>query len=195
MSTSSRRKCRPRLKFVSKAVEPSFMEAREGINRCLCGSLLNILDFFLESTIGRNIRLSRVLQWFRTCPIVQMSFQFADRIFCYNAVIQLQYSCKSSIPYSQFLRLRKICSYDADFDIEAAKMETFFTARGYPNDLIRKGRERASTKSRAEILKSDAANNIAKDRVPFVTTFHPSNLVKKIISRNFRILREDSRTS
>ena len=45
-------------------------------------------------------------------------------------------SCKSSIPFSQFLRLRKICSDDADLDIEAAKMETFFTARGYPNDLI-----------------------------------------------------------
>ena len=49
---------------------------------------------------------------------------------------------------------------------------------------------------RAEILKSDAANNIAKDGVPFVTTFHPSNLVvEKIIWRNFGILREDSRTS
>ena len=110
------------------------------------------------------------------------------------------YSCKSSIPYSQFLRLRKICSDDANFDIEAAKMETFLAARGYPNDLIRRGRERASTKSRAEILKSDAANtanNIAKDRIPFVTTFHPSklNCREKIISRNFRILREDSRTS
>ena len=84
MSTFSRRKCRPRLKFVSKAVEPSFMEAREGVNKCLFGSLLNVLDFFLESTIGRNIRLSRVLQWFRTCPIVQMSFQFKDRIFCFG---------------------------------------------------------------------------------------------------------------
>ena len=106
------------------------------------------------------------------------------------------YSCKSSIPYSQFLRLRKICSDDADFDIEAAKMEIFLAARGYLNDLIRRGREQASTKSRAEILKSVAANNIAKDRVPFLTTFLPSNLVvKKIISRNFRILCEDSRTS
>ena len=55
MSTSSRRKCRPRLKFVFKAVEPSFMEACEGVNKCLFGSLLNILDFFLESTIGGNI--------------------------------------------------------------------------------------------------------------------------------------------
>ena len=75
------------------------------------------------------------------------------------------YSCKSSIPYSQFLRLRKICSDDTDFDIEAAKMETFFAARGYPNDLIGRGRERASTKSRGKILKSDAVNNIAKDRL------------------------------
>ena len=87
------------------------------------------------------------------------------------------YSCKSTILHSQFLRLRKICSDYADFDIEAAKMETFFAARGYPNDIIRRARERASTKSRAEILKSDPANNIANGRVSFVTTFHPSNLV------------------
>ena len=62
MSTSLRRKCRPRLKLVSKAAEPLFMEAREGVNNCLFGSLLNILDFLLESNIERNIRLSRVLQ-------------------------------------------------------------------------------------------------------------------------------------
>ena len=39
---------------------------------------------------------------------------------------------------------------------------------------------------RAEILKSDAASNITNERVPFVTTFHPRNLVaEKIISRKF----------
>ena len=87
------------------------------------------------------------------------------------------YSSKSPIPQSQFLRLRMICSDDADFNIEAAKMEAFFAARGYPNDIIKRARERASTKSRPEILKSDAANSIPDNRVPFVTTFHPSNLV------------------
>ena len=64
-------------------------------------------------------------------------------------------SCKSSIPYSQFLRLRKICSENDDFDIEGTKMETFFVARGYPNDLIRRGRERATTRSSAEILEGN----------------------------------------
>ena len=42
------------------------MDAREGVNKCLFGSLVNILDFFLESTVGRNIHLSTwciVLIW------------------------------------------------------------------------------------------------------------------------------------
>ena len=64
-------------------------------------------------------------------------------------------------------------------------METFFGARGYPNDLIRRGRERASTKPRAKMLKSEAANDIVNDRVPSVTTFYPSNFVaRKNFSRN-----------
>ena len=105
-------------------------------------------------------------------------------------------SCKSFTPYSQFLRLRKICSENDDFDMEATKMETFFAARGYPNDLIRRGRQRASTRSRAEILESNAGNNTANDRVPLVNTFHPMNLdACKIISRNFRILHDDITTN
>ena len=75
-------------------------------------------------------------------------------------------------------------------------METFFAARGYQNDLIRREKEQASTKSKAEILKSDAANNNANERVPSVSTFHPMNLdASKIISTNFRILRDDSTTN
>ena len=80
--------------------------------------------------------------------------------------------------------------------IEAAKMETFFAARGYPNDLIRREKEQASTKSRFEILTSDAANNNANERVPSVNTFHPMNLdAGKIILTNFRILRVNSTTN
>ncbi|KAL9976434.1 hypothetical protein ACROYT_G013734 [Oculina patagonica] len=104
--------------------------------------------------------------------------------------------CKSSIPYSQFLRLRKICSENDDFESEANKMETFFEARGYPNDLIRRGRERASIKSRAELLENNSGNNTANDRVPLVTTFHPMNQdACKIISGNFKILHDDSTTN
>ena len=94
------------------------------------------------------------------------------------------YRSKSPIPHSQFLILRKICSDDADFDIEARKMETFFAARGCPNDIIRRARERASTTSRAEILKSDAANSIAVNGVPLSppstpVTLWPGNHLKE----------------
>ena len=75
-------------------------------------------------------------------------------------------------------------------------METFLAASGYPNDPIRREKEQASTKSRAEILKIDGANNNANERVPSVNTFHPMNLdAGKIISTNFRILRDDSTTN
>ena len=75
-------------------------------------------------------------------------------------------------------------------------METFFVARGYPNDLITRGRERASIKSRAELLENNARNNTANDRVPLVTTFHPTNQdACKIIPGNFKILYDDSTTN
>ena len=56
--------------------------------------------------------------------------------------------CKSSIPYSQFLRLRKICSEDDVFQNEATTMEAFFAARGYLHDLITRARLRAEEKQR-----------------------------------------------
>eukprot|EP00061_Rhincodon_typus_P000073 g10363.t1 len=38
-------------------------------------------------------------------------------------------SCKDSIPFSQFLRLRRICSDEANFDKGASEMSTFFLNR------------------------------------------------------------------
>ena len=40
--------------------------------------------------------------------------------------------CKDAIPYSQFLRLRRICSDVADFDKRSQEMKGFFHQRGYP---------------------------------------------------------------
>ena len=47
-----------------------------------------------------------------------------------HSYLSFSYRCKSSIPYSQFLRLLKICSDDSDLDIEAAKMETTLEGEG-----------------------------------------------------------------
>ena len=60
--------------------------------------------------------------------------------------------CKSSIPHSQFLRLQQICSEDDVFQSEATTMQAFFTARGYPHDLMTRARLRAEERQRADLL-------------------------------------------
>ena len=45
-------------------------------------------------------------------------------------------STKSSIPYSQFLRLRRLCSCDEDFDSKSQQMASFFTSQGYEEQCV-----------------------------------------------------------
>jgi hypothetical protein len=40
--------------------------------------------------------------------------------------------CKDSIPYSQFLRLTRICSEERDFDRHVINLSSHFLRRGYP---------------------------------------------------------------
>jgi len=44
--------------------------------------------------------------------------------------------CKQAIPYSQLLRLRRICSDNDDFAARAKEMKAFFQARDYPEALL-----------------------------------------------------------
>ena len=44
--------------------------------------------------------------------------------------------CKDSIPYSQFLRVRRICSRIEDYEQNAMKLSIHFKRRGYPTSLI-----------------------------------------------------------
>ena len=50
---------------------------------------------------------------------------------------------KNSIPYSQFLRLRRLCSDDSDFSSKSEEMCQFFEKRGYPVPVVKAGHHRA----------------------------------------------------
>ena len=43
---------------------------------------------------------------------------------------------KQSIPFSQFLCLRRLCSEDEDFQSKSLEMREFFVQRGYPTSLL-----------------------------------------------------------
>ena len=102
------------------------------------------------------------------------------------------FKCKAAIPTSQFLRLRKICSAeDDDFEESATTMESFVIARGYPVQLVRDGRRKAASTSRAHLLAGKNANQTATNRVPMVTTYHPKHSPSETLRRNHNILADD----
>ena len=97
---------------------------------------------------------------------------------------------KNSIPYSQFLRLRRLCSDDSDFSLKSEEMCNFFNKRGYPASVVEAGHHRAQQIDRQSALQTSQRDN--NDRIPFTLTFHPHNhAVKSIILKTFKLLQND----
>ena len=100
---------------------------------------------------------------------------------------------KNSIPYSQFLRIRRLCSDGSDFSNKSKEMCQFFEKRGYPASVIQAAHHRAQQIDRQSALQTSQKEN--NDRIPFTLTFHPhNNPVKAIVLNNFKILQNDPET-
>ena len=59
------------------------------------------------------------------------------------------------IPYSQFLRLCRICSRECEFLENCFMLSSHFIRRGYPKNLVLNALERATKLDRDEILNKD----------------------------------------
>ena len=44
--------------------------------------------------------------------------------------------CCKSLPYSQFFRVRRICTHDTDYKRHGTNMVSYFIERGYPKQLL-----------------------------------------------------------
>ncbi|XP_072420898.1 uncharacterized protein [Chiloscyllium punctatum] len=84
-------------------------------------------------------------------------------------------SCKNAIPYSQFLRLHRICSQEDQFHHTTHQMASFFRDRNFPSHMVKDALQRISSTSRTSTLRPHPFNR-NKDRTPLVLTFHPTNL-------------------
>ena len=60
---------------------------------------------------------------------------------------------KNSIPYYQFLRLRRLCSDDSDFSLKSEEMCNF-NNRGYPASVVQAGHHRAQQIDRQSALQT-----------------------------------------
>ena len=103
---------------------------------------------------------------------------------------------KRSIPFSQFLRLRRICSEDEDFQTKSLEMRNFFVQRGYPTSLLDTAFSKASSIPRSDTLTNSVHNGTDNNKIPLVLTYHPFNFkVRDVIRKNFHILKNDPQTS
>ena len=94
---------------------------------------------------------------------------------------------KTKGPYGQFLRLRRICTYDEDFQENSEKLITYYMKRDYPEKALRKHYKRASQYTQDQLLEVKPKNSI--DTPVMVTNYNPSNPnIKKIIHNNWNII-------
>ena len=87
--------------------------------------------------------------------------------------------CCKSLPYSQFYRVRRICSHDTDFDRHGSNLITYFQERGYPLQLLMDTYNQVKGFSRESLLEIKHAGiqgTVEKpdNEVFAISTFHPT---------------------
>ena len=100
----------------------------------------------------------------------------------------------NSIIFSQFFRLRRLCSDELDYSSKSEEILQFFKYRGYPDSLVKAAQQRAQTADQQSAPQTSQKKE--NQRIPFTHTFHPLKLsVKNIILKNFKLLQNDNETS
>ena len=98
-------------------------------------------------------------------------------------------STKKSLPYSQSLRIKRICTSEEDYRSATKALKEQFMARRYNDTLITEAIQRASEMDRKDLLQPKIKVN---NKIPLtlVTTYNKSlpNL-KKIIEANWNMLK------
>ena len=106
---------------------------------------------------------------------------------------------KKGIPYSQFLRVRRICTHLSDFDLHASTLSQHFERRGYPPSIISAALQRARDQDRdsliQEPLNESTTSNVTFDKLFAVSTYSPGFTgFRDVIEKNRPILAKNKCT-
>ena len=99
---------------------------------------------------------------------------------------------KHSIPYSQALRLRRICSSSTTLTKRIREYSEFFVACGYNRNKVHNDMHKVLSLSQEECLQTKQKKST--DRIPFVTTYNPhTTYIAEIAHRNWTFLQSKER--
>ena len=111
--------------------------------------------------------------------------------------------CKKSLPYSQMLRIKRICTRNDDYLYHILVLCCHFLNRGYPIDTLIDAIIKASKVSQADLMEKerncgpqDHLAEIQMEKQLFlITTYQPEFPgLKKIIQENWDLLNRSSST-
>ena len=106
--------------------------------------------------------------------------------------------CRDGIPYSQFLRLKRICSKEETFTHQCREMSKNFIKADYPPIVISDAFARVFHSDRHTLLNphlDEEKDDKEEDKTFLITTFHPNfKECDKIIERNWDLLDKSSST-
>ena len=93
-------------------------------------------------------------------------------------------------PYSQLLRVKRICSRPEDFEDNAQKILTFYQLRGYPIELLQESKAKVDALNRTQLLAPQPEQEITDQQNFFLVTRYNPSLppIKQIIQDNWKIL-------
>ena len=101
---------------------------------------------------------------------------------------------KSSIVFSQLLRLKRICSDISDYEHEVKILTQSLLSRGYPYKLISEQINHASHIERTKSFTRNSNKNTNEKRITFITQFHPSIATFfKDVNKDWLNIRTDNR--
>ena len=97
--------------------------------------------------------------------------------------------CKESIPYSQFLRIKRICSKTSDYDRHIVTLSSHFSRRGYPSHLLEEAAIAARRLDREQLLGPKDPQGEKPNSVVLVTTYTPAHdVLRNITQKNWDYL-------
>ena len=93
-------------------------------------------------------------------------------------------SQKDAVPYSLFIRCKRICTENRHFNMEVQEITNELAHRGYPKDLIVKSFLKAKNQDRDNLLKIDEKPNNQENKIRLITTYNKHNPpMKEILER------------
>ena len=98
---------------------------------------------------------------------------------------------KKSGPYSQLVRIRRICTKYIDFVTNAEKIISYYKTRGYPNLILQEALEKAKLLDRTILLTQNNTHTIQRNdnNLIMIITHNPANPdVKGIIQKHWPII-------